>query len=66
MPHPLAPASRAPRSPCRGCGSAFELLEQATIDMHGVVAGDLPEMTARARDALLSATAIDDPTGDKR
>jgi hypothetical protein len=35
--------------------AAIELLRASEIDMHGVVAGDLPEMTARARDALIRA-----------
>ena len=32
--------------------AAIELLEHSAIDMHGVAAGDLVEMIARARDAL--------------
>ena len=32
--------------------AAIELLREHGIDMHGVEAGDLDEMTARARDAL--------------
>jgi hypothetical protein len=35
--------------------AAIELLRASEIDMHGVAAGDLPEMTARARDALIRA-----------
>jgi hypothetical protein len=37
--------------------AAIELLRQAGIDMDGVEAGDLDEMTARARDALTRAAA---------
>jgi hypothetical protein len=37
--------------------AAIELLEYAEIDMHGVVAGDLDEMKARARDALVRSGA---------
>ena len=37
--------------------AAIELVEHSAIDMHGVAAGDLTEMTARARDALLRAGA---------
>jgi hypothetical protein len=37
--------------------AAIELLEHTAIDMHGVAAGDLHEMTARARDALERAGA---------
>jgi hypothetical protein len=37
--------------------AAIELLEHAAIDMHGIAAGDLSEMTARARDALERAGA---------
>jgi hypothetical protein len=45
--------------------AAIELLEQAAIDMHGVAAGDLAEMTARARDA--AARRPDHrPEGDAR
>jgi hypothetical protein len=40
--------------------AAIELLEHTAIDMHGVAAGDLAEMTARARDALVQ------PHGDTR
>jgi hypothetical protein len=35
--------------------AAIELLQHGAIDMHGVAAGDLSEMTARARHALLRA-----------
>lgn len=37
--------------------AAIELLREGSIDMAGVAAGDLVEMTARARDALLRATS---------
>lgn len=37
--------------------AAIELLREREIDMYGVEAGDLAEMTARARNALMSATA---------
>jgi hypothetical protein len=46
--------------------AAIELLEHAAIDMHGVAAGDLPEMTSRARDALLRAGTTHAQTGGKR
>ena len=46
--------------------AAIELLEHSAIDMHGVAAGDLTEMTARARDALLRPSAIHDPPGGFR
>src|SRR4051794_17975397 len=35
--------------------AAIELLQDAHLDMHGVAAGDLAEMTARARIALIRA-----------
>jgi hypothetical protein len=35
--------------------AAIELLHDGAIDMHGVAAGDLAEMTQRARDALVRA-----------
>jgi hypothetical protein len=35
--------------------AAIELLERVEVDMHGVAAGDLPEMTQRALDALVRA-----------
>ena len=35
--------------------AAIELLEHGSIDMRGVAAGDLDEMTARARSALIRA-----------
>ena len=35
--------------------AAIELLRDGAIDMHGVAAGDLAEMTQRARDALVRA-----------
>ena len=35
--------------------AAIELLEHGSIDMRGVGAGDLDEMTARARSALIRA-----------
>jgi hypothetical protein len=35
--------------------AAIELLERVDVDMHGVAAGDLPEMTQRAHDALVRA-----------
>jgi hypothetical protein len=37
--------------------AAIELLRTSEIDMHGVAAGDLPEMTARAREALIRAAS---------
>jgi len=37
--------------------AAIELLRDGAIDMHGVAAGDLAEMTARARAALIRAAA---------
>jgi hypothetical protein len=37
--------------------AAIELLREHGIDMSGVEAGDLAEMTARARDALVRATS---------
>jgi hypothetical protein len=37
--------------------AAIELLREGAIDMHGVAAGDLAEMTARARAALIRAAA---------
>jgi hypothetical protein len=46
--------------------AAIELLEQGAIDMHGVIAGDLAEMTARARAALLRAAADQRPKGEPR
>ena len=46
--------------------AAIELIEHSAIDMRGVAAGDLAEMTARARDALLRASATHDPTGETR
>jgi len=36
--------------------AAIELLREGAIDMHGVAPGDLAEMTARARAALIRAT----------
>jgi hypothetical protein len=35
--------------------AAIELIRDGAIDMHGVAAGDLAEMTQRARDALVRA-----------
>ena len=35
--------------------AAIELLRDGAIDMHGVAAGDLADMTQRARDALVRA-----------
>ena len=37
--------------------AAIELLEATHVDMHGVAAGDVAEMTARARVALIRAAA---------
>ena len=37
--------------------AAIELLQAVDVDMHGVEAGDLAAMTARARDALTRAAA---------
>jgi len=37
--------------------AAIELLRAGDIEMHGVEAGDLTEMTARAHDALVRAVA---------
>jgi hypothetical protein len=37
--------------------AAIELLRTSEIDMHGVAAGDLPEMTARAREELIRAAS---------
>jgi hypothetical protein len=45
--------------------AAIELLEQAVIDMHGVSPGDHAEMTARARDALQRAAAIQQLTEEE-
>jgi hypothetical protein len=43
--------------------AAIELLRESAIDMHGVAAGDLTEMKARARAALvLAATAQKEET----
>jgi hypothetical protein len=47
-------------------GAAIELLERGAIDMHGVIAGDHAEMTARARDALLRAAATQQTNGETR
>jgi hypothetical protein len=47
-------------------GAAIELLERGAIDMHGVIAGDHAEMTARARAALLRAGATQHATSEKR
>jgi hypothetical protein len=41
--------------------AAIELLRAGEIDMHGVAAGDRPEMTARARDALIRAASKPHP-----
>jgi hypothetical protein len=35
--------------------AAIELLRAGAVDMHGMVAGDVAEMTARARAALIAA-----------
>jgi hypothetical protein len=43
--------------------AAIALLRTAGVDMHGVEAGDLDEMTARARDALTRA-ALEHTRGD--
>jgi hypothetical protein len=43
--------------------AAIELLRTAGIDMDGVEAGDLDEMTARAREALLRAAVAADARG---
>jgi hypothetical protein len=40
--------------------AAIELLERVDVDMDGVPAGDLAEMTQRARDALVRAALRDD------
>jgi hypothetical protein len=45
--------------------AAIELLRAGAIDMHGVEAGDLDEMTARAR-AALSLAVLDQPPGETR
>jgi len=42
--------------------AAIELLEHVDVDMHGVTASDLAEMTQRAREALICA-ALRDETG---
>ena len=43
--------------------AAIELLRAGDVDMHGVEAGDLDEMTARARDALLRAASLSSAKG---
>jgi hypothetical protein len=46
--------------------AAIELLVRVDVDMHGVAAGDLAEMTQRARDALIHAALRDDARGASR
>jgi hypothetical protein len=46
--------------------AAIELLHDGAIDMHGVAAGDLPEMTARARAALIRAAQTQPSREDDR
>ncbi len=46
--------------------AAIELLERVDVDMHGVAAGELAEMTQRARDALIRAALHDDVQGETR
>jgi hypothetical protein len=46
--------------------AAIELLEHVDVDMHGVAAGDLAEMTQRARDALIHAALRDAVEGETR
>jgi hypothetical protein len=43
--------------------AAIELLRSGAVDMHGVAAGDLTEMTARARAALMAAAREPHRTG---